>query len=149
MNRVWCRKYHYKVAKGGIVIPGTFYNDSYVDPTSISIRRSDDTGHKVVAFYGTVAEEYDQDGKEAALISLPRPKPWLFLLQTYKLAKMQRLREEFDRYAMTEYLLYPRAITLFINGTEYQHNYAYDHITEMQVLLDQVRTDALLEEIDD
>lgn len=148
MNRVWCRKYHYKVAKGGIVVPGTFYDDSHVDPTSISIKRGDDTEHKTVAFYGTVMEEYDENGKDIAILPLPRPKPWIFLLQTYKLEKMQKLREDFDRYAVTEYLLYPRAVTLFINGTEYQHDYVYDHITEVQVLLDQVRTDALLEEID-
>ena len=45
-------------------------------------------------------------------------------------------------------ILYPCKSILYINWKEYPFEYMKEHMMEMKVLFDQIRTDALLEEID-
>lgn len=45
-------------------------------------------------------------------------------------------------------ILYPYKSILYINWKEYPFEYIKEHMMEMKVLFDQIRTDALLEEID-
>lgn len=45
-------------------------------------------------------------------------------------------------------ILYPCRSTLYIDWKEYPFEYMKEHLMEMRVLFDQIRTDALLEEID-
>lgn len=43
---------------------------------------------------------------------------------------------------------FPYRVKLFINWREYEFEYMKEHIMDMKVLFDQIRTDTLLEEID-
>lgn len=43
----------------------------------------------------------------------------------------------------------PNYRALVVDGTEYDNRYAREHINDLRVLLDQIRTDTLLEKIDD
>lgn len=45
-------------------------------------------------------------------------------------------------------ILYPCRTTLYINWKEYPFEYMKEHLMDMKVLFDQIRTDTLLEEID-
>jgi len=45
-------------------------------------------------------------------------------------------------------ILYPCKSILYINWKEYPFEYLKEHLMDMKVLFDQIRTDALLEEID-
>lgn len=63
--------------------------------------------------------------------------------------EIQNLRIGRTRFAHgINTILYPCKSILYINWKEYPFEYMKEHMMEMRVLFDQIRTDALLEEID-
>ena len=63
--------------------------------------------------------------------------------------EIQNLRIGRTRFAHgINTILYPCKSILYINWKEYSFEYIKEHMMEMKVLFDQIRTDTLLEEID-
>lgn len=142
MHSVLVRSYKYRYGREGIV-PGTWYNDFLLDPKSVSLGCSEIAriDYDIVTVSGRVVLTRDQDGE----------------VRVFSLSEAREITDR-DRARYAERLLVlasPKTLTipcyraLVIDGTEYGNRYAREHINDLCVLLDRIRTDTLLEEIDD
>lgn len=150
MHSVLVRSYKYRYGMEGIV-PGTRYNDFLMDPKSVSLGRSEIAyaDYDIVTVSGRVLLTRDQDGEVRDCGSTVGP-------QVFSLSEAREITDR-DRARYAERLLAlasPTTLTipcyraLVIDGTEYGNRYAREHINELRVLLDRIRTDTLLEELD-
>ena len=150
MHSVLVRSYRYKYSREGIV-QGTRYNDFLMNPKSVSLGRSEiaRVDYDIVTVSGRVVLIRDQDGEVRDCGSTVGP-------QVFSLSEAREITDR-DRARYAERLLAlasPKTLTipcyraLVIDGTEYGNRYAREHINELRVLLDRIRTDTLLEELD-
>ena len=159
MHSVLVRNYRYKYSREGIV-PGTWYNDFLLDPCSVSLVHSEMNHDNmtvdlsaVLTVDGTVKRVQDQDGKEEYdNYSFRRTeKNWVFTMgEDREITDADRARyaEEFQECPYVNLINIHRYCTLIIDGTEYNNRYVRDHLNDLRVLLDRIRTDALLEDMD-
>ena len=151
MHSILVRNYRYKYSREGIV-PGTWYNDFLLDPKSVSLGHSEIArcvDYDIVTVSGRVLLTRDQDGEVRDCGSTVGP-------QVFSLSEAREITDR-DRAGYAERLMAlasPKTLTipcyraLVVDGTEYGNRYAREHINELRVLLDRIRTDALLEELD-
>ena len=151
MHSVLVRNYKYKYGREGI-IPGTWYNEFLLDPCSVSLDHFaiDPSIMKVNAI---VTGLQDQDGKavDGNWVSRRKKEYWLFTLdEDLEITDKERIKyaEQFRMSPSINLIIITRHSTLVIDGTEYDNQYVRDHLNDLRVLLDRIRTDALLEEID-
>lgn len=150
MHSVLVRSYKYRYGMEGIV-PGTRYNDFILDPKSVSLGRSEIAyvDYDIVTVSGRVALTRDQDGEVRNCGSTGK-------LRVFSLSEAReitdrdiaRYAERFRALASLETMTIPNYRALVVDGTEYDNRYAREHINDLRVLLDQIRTDTLLEKID-
>ena len=150
MHSVLIRNYKYRYNREGI-IPGTWYNDFLLDPRSVSLGRFA-IDSSIIKVNAVVTGLQDQDGKEdydESFKSDHRKEPWLFTLdEDIPVWTPEEITESFDKRISTNLLIIPRHSTLVIDGTEYNNRYVQDHLNDLRILLDRIRTDALLEDMD-
>lgn len=150
MHSVLVRSYKYRYGMEGIV-PGTRYNDFLLDPKSVSLGRSEivHVDYDIVTVSGRVMLIRDQDGEVRDCGSTVGPQVFS-LSEAMEITDRDRARyaERLLALASPETLTIPCYRALFIDGTEYGNRYAREHINELRVLLDRIRTDTLLEELD-
>lgn len=150
MHSVLVRSYKYRYGREGIV-PGTWYNDFLLDPKSVSLGRSEiaHVDYDIVTVSGRVVLIRDQDGEVRDCGGTVGP-------QVFSLSEARAITDR-DRARYAERLLAlasPKTLTipcyraLVIDGTEYNNQYVQDHLNDLRILLDQIRTDALLEDMD-
>lgn len=150
MHSVLVRSYKYRYGREGIV-PGTWYNDFLLDPKSVSLGRSEIAyvDYDIVTVSGRVVLTRDQDGEVRDCGSTVGP-------QVFSLSEYREITDR-DRARYAERLLAlasPKTLTiqcyraLVVDGTEYGNRYVQDHLNDLRVLLDQIRIDTLLEELD-
>lgn len=151
MHSVLVRNYRYKYSKEGLV-PGTWYNDFLLDPCSVSLGyfAMDPSIMKVNAI---VTGLYDQDGKvvDDSWVLRRKEEYWLFTLDEDREitdADRAKYEEQFQMSPHINYIVITRHSTLVIDGTEYNNQYVQDHLNDLRILLDQIRTDMLLEDMD-
>ena len=132
-------------------VQGTRYNDFLMNPKSVSLGRSEiaRVDYDIVTVSGRVLLIRGQDGEVRDCGSTVGP-------QVFSLSEAREITDR-DRARYAERLLAlasPKTLTipcyraLVIDGTEYGNRYARKHINELRVLLDRIRTDTLLEELD-
>ena len=102
---------------------------------------------------GTVMQEQDQDGKEEYDNYFFRrtEKNWVFTLgEDREITDIDRARyaEQFQMSPHINLISISRYCTLIIDGTEYNNQYVQDHLNDLRILLDQIRTNMLLEDMD-
>lgn len=149
MHSVLVRSYKYRYGREGIV-PGTWYNEFLLDPKSVSL------GHfaidpSIMKVNAIVIGLQDQDGKavDDNWVSRRKGESWLFTLdEDIPVWTPEEITESFDKRTSTNLLIIPRHSTLIIDSTEYNNQYVQDHLNDLRVLLDRIRTDALLEDMD-
>lgn len=150
MHSVLVRSYKYRYGREGIV-PGTRYNDFLLDPKSVSLGRSEiaHVDYDIVTVSGRVLLIRDQDGEVRDCGSTVGP-------QVFSLSEAREITDR-DRARYAERLLAlasPKTLTipcyraLVVDGTEYGNRYVQDHLNDLRVHLDRIRTDTLLEELD-
>lgn len=151
MHSVLVRNYKYKYGREGI-IPGTWYNEFLLDPCSVSLDHFaiDPNIMKVNAI---VTGLQDQDGKavDDNWVSRGKKEYWLFTLdEDLEITDKERIKyaEQFRMSPSINLIIITRHSTLVIDGMEYDNQYVQNHLNDLRVLLDRIRTDALLEEID-
>lgn len=151
MHSVLVRNYKYKYSREG-VIPGSWYLEFLLDPCSVSLGRfaMDPSIMKVNAI---VTGLQDQDGKtvDDNWVSRRKKEYWLFTLDEDKeITDIDRARytEQFQVSPHVNLIVITRHSTLVIDGTEYNNQYVQDHLNDLRILLDQIRTDMLLEDMD-
>lgn len=151
MHSVLVRNYRYKYSREGI-IPGPWYNDFLLDPCSVSLDHFaiDPSIMKVNAI---VTGLQDQDGKEVDdnWVSRRKKEYWLFTLdEDREITDKERIKyaEQFRMSPSINLIIITRHSTLIIDGTEYNNQYVQDHLNDLRILLDQIRTDILLEDMD-
>lgn len=147
MHSVLVRSCRYRYGMEGIV-PGTRYNDFLLDPKSVSLGRSEIAriDYDIVTVSGRVLLTRDQDGEVRDCGSTG--ELWVFSLSEVREIKYRGYAERLLALASPKTLTVPCYRALVIDGTEYGNRYAREHINELRVLLDRIRTDTLLEEID-
>ena len=151
MHSVLVRNYKYKYGREGI-IPGTWYNEFLLDPCSVSL------GHfaidpSIMKVNAIVTGLQDQDGKavDDNWISRSKKECWLFTLdEDREITDKERIKyvEQFRMSPSINLIIITRHSTLVIDGMEYDNRYAREHINDLRVLFDRIRTDTLLEELD-
>ena len=148
MHSVLVRSYKYKYSREGIV-PGTYYNDFLLDPCSVSLGYFA-MDYEIMTVTAFVTELHDQDGVvDDSWVPRRKGEYLLFTLdEDIPVWTPEEITESFDKRISTNLLIIPRHSTLIIDGTEYGNRYAREHINELRILLDRIRTDTLLEEID-
>ena len=150
MHSVLVRNYKYRYNREGI-IPGTWYNDFFLDPRSVSLGRFA-IDSSIIKINAVVTGLQDQDGKEdydESFKSDHRKEPWLFTLdEDIPAWTPEKIKESFIMYPGSNFLLATRRNTLIIDGTEYNNQYVQDHLNDLRILLDRIRTDMLLEDMD-
>ena len=151
MHNVLVRNYRYKYGREGI-IPGTWYLDFLLDPCSISLDHFVMNRNNMV-IDGMVKRVQDQDGIEEYDNYFFRrtEKNWVFTMgEDHEITDFDRARyeEEFQMSPNITHIQVYRYCTLIIDGMEYNNQYVQDHLNDLRILLDQIRTDMLLEEID-
>ena len=151
MHSVLVRNYRYKYSREGIV-PGTWYLEFLLDPCSVSLVHSE-MNHDNMTVDGTVKRVQDQDGKEEYdNYSFRRTeKNWVFMMgEDREITDADRARytKEFQMSPYLNLINICRYCTVIIDGTEYNSRYVQDHLNDLRVLLDWIRTDALLEDMD-
>ena len=151
MHSVLVRNYRYKYSREGI-IPGTWYHDFLLDPCSISLGyfTMDPSIMKVNAI---VTGLHNQDGKvvDDSWVLRRKEESWLFTLdEDRELTDVDRARyeEQFQISPHVNSIDIARYSTLVIDGTEYNNQYVREHLNDLRILLDQIRTDTLLEDMD-
>jgi len=151
MHSVLVRNYRYKYSREGI-IPGSWYHEFLLDPCSVSLGyfAMDPSIMKVNAI---VTELHDQDGKvvDDSWVLRRKGESWLFTLDEDRaITDVERARyaKQFRISPTVKYINITRHSTLIIDGTEYNNQYVRDHLNDLRILLDQVRTDMLLEDMD-
>lgn len=147
MHSVLVRSYKYRYGREGIV-PGTWYNDFLLDPKSVSLGRSEIAriDYDIVTVSGRVVLTRDQDGEVRDCGSTGGLQ--VFSLSEAREIKYRGYAERLLALASPKTPTVPCYRALVVDGTEYGNRYAREHINELRVLLDRIRTDALLEEID-
>lgn len=150
MHSVLVRSYRYKYSREG-VIPGSWYLEFLLDPCSIYLEHFV-MNHNIMTVDGTVTRVQDQDGKEEYDNYFFRrtEKSWVFTLgKDREITDIDRARyaEQFRESPDVNLINIHRYCTLIIDGTEYNNQYVQDHLTDLRILLDRIRTDTLLEEI--
>lgn len=150
MHSVLVRNYRYKYSREGI-IPGTWYIDFLLDPCSVSLGRSEigPPDYDIVTVSARIVMKQYQDGKVEYYGSTEERR-------VFRLGKDREITDrDHARYvercrAITSLgtLVIPRYRALIIDGTEYNNRYVRDHLNDLRVFLDRIRTDAPLEEID-
>jgi hypothetical protein len=100
-----------------------------------------------------VTELHDQDGKvvDDSWVLRRKGESWLFTLDEDRaITDVERARyaKQFRISPTVKYINITRYSTLIIDGTEYNNQYVRDHLNDLRILLDQVRTDMLLEDMD-
>ena len=151
MHSVLVRSYKYKYSREGVV-PGTWYHEFLLDPCSVSLDHFV-MNRNTMTVDGTVMQEQDQDGKEEYDNYFFRrtEKSWVFTLgEDREITDIDRVRyaEQFQISPQINLITISRYCTLIIDGTEYNNQYVQDHLNDLRVLLDQIRTDMLLEDMD-
>ena len=151
MHSVLVRSYKYKYRREGVV-PGTWYHEFLLDPCSVSLDHFV-MNRNTMTVDGTVMQEQDQDGKEEYDNYFFRrtEKNWVFTLgEDREITDIDRARyaEQFQMSPHINLITISRYCTLIIDGTEYNNQYVQDHLNDLRVLLDQIRTDMLLEDMD-
>ncbi len=150
MRSVLVRSYKYRYGMEGFV-PGTRYNDFLMDPKSVSLGRSEiaHVDYDIVTVSGRVVLIRGQDGEVRDCGSTVGPKVFS-LSEAREITDRDRARyaERLLALASPKTLTIPCYRALVIDGTEYGNRYAREHINELRVLLDRIRTDTLLEELD-
>ena len=150
MHSVLVRSYKYRYGREGIV-PGTWYNDFLLDPKSVSLGRSEIAriDYDIVTISGRVVLTRDQDGEVRDCGSTVGLQVFT-MDEDMEITDVDRARytKEFQMSPYLNLINICRYCTMIIDGTEYGNRYAREHINELRVLLDQIRTDALLEELD-
>lgn len=151
MHSVLVRNYRYKYGREGI-IPGTWYNEFLLDPCSVSL------GHfaidpSIMKVNAIVTGLQDQDGKavDDNWVSRRKKEYLLFTLdKDREITDKERIKyvEQFRMSPSINLIIITRHSTLVIDGMEYNNQYVQDHLNDLRILLDQIRTDALLEELD-
>lgn len=152
MHSVLIRNYKYKYSREGI-IPGSWYNDFLLDPCSVSL------GHfaidpNIMKVNAIVTGLQDQDGKEEYDDEFfksyyDKKISWLFTLdEDIPVWTPEKIKESFITHSGSNVLIVTRHSTLIIDGTEYNNQYVQDHLNDLRILLDQIRTDMLLEDMD-
>lgn len=147
MREVLIRSYKYRYGMEGIV-PGTRYNDFLLDPESVSLGRSEiaRVDYDIVTVSGRVLLTRDQDGEVSDCGSTVELR--VFSLSEAREIKYRGYAERLLALASPKTLTIPCYRALVIDGTEYGNRYAREHINDLRVLLDRIRTDALLEDMD-
>ena len=147
MHSVLVRSYKYRYGMEGIV-PGTRYNDFLLDPKSVSLGRSEIAyaDYDIVTVSGRVLLTRDQDGEVSDCGSTGELR--VFSLSEVREIKYRGYAERLLALASPETLTIPCYRALVIDGAEYNNRYVRDHLNDLRVLLDRIRTDTLLEELD-
>ena len=149
MHSVLVRNYRYKYSREGVV-PGTWYLDFLLDPRSVSLDHFVMNHNKMIVD-GTVTRVQDQDGKEGCLIYISlHTVNWVFTMgEDREITDVDRARyaEEFQESPHVNLINIYRYCTLIIDGTEYNNQYVQDHLNDLRILLSQIRTDTLLEDL--
>lgn len=150
MHSVLVRRYKYKYSREGI-IPGTWYNDYILDSCSVSLGHFA-MDHNTMTVKAVVTRIQEQDGKECVDYYRHHNMDefWLFTMDEDKeITDVDRNRyaEQFRISPGVNIILIQRHCTLVIDGTEYNNQYVRDHLNDLRILLDQVRTDMLLEDM--
>ena len=150
MHSVLVRSYKYRYGREGIV-PGTWYNDFLLDPKSVSLGRSEIAriDYDIVTVSGRVVLTRDQDGEVHSCGSTGGLQVFT-MGEDMEITDVDRARytEEFQMSPYLNIINICRYCTVIIDGTEYGNWYAREHINDLRVLLDRIRTDTLLEELD-
>ena len=148
MHSVLVRNYRYKYSREGIV-PGTWYLEFLLDPCSVSLGRFA-MDYEIMTATAFVTELHDQDGVvDDSWVPRRKEEYWLFTLdEDIPVWTSEEITESFDKRISTNLLIIPRHSTLVIDGTEYNNRYVQDHLNDLRVLLDRIRTDMLLEDMD-
>lgn len=151
MHSVLVRSYRYKYGRDGI-IPGTWYLEFLLEPCSVSLDHFEMNYNKMIVV-GTVRRVQDQDGKKEYDNYFFRrtEKNWVFTMgEDREITDMDRAiyAEEFQWSPCLNIINIRRYCTVIIDGTEYNNQYVQDHLDDLRILLDQIRTDTLLEELD-
>ena len=148
MHSVLVRNYRYKYSREGIV-PGTWYLEFLLDPCSVSLGYFA-MDYEIMTVTAFVTELHDQDGVvDDSWVPRRKGEYWLFTLdEDIPVWTPEEITESFDKRISTNLLIIPRHSTLVIDGTEYNNRYVRDHLNDLRVLLDRIRTDALLEDMD-
>ena len=151
MHSVLVRRYKYKYSREGI-IPGTWYNDYILDPCSVSLGHFA-MDHNTMTVKAIVTRIQEQDGKECDDYYRHHNMDefWLFTLdEDREITDKERIKyaEQFRMSPSINLIIITRHSTLVIDGTEYNNQYVQDHLNDLRILLDQVRTDTLLEDMD-
>ena len=63
-------------------------------------------------------------------------------------ADRARYTKEFQMSPYLNLINICRYCTVIIDGTEYNNQYVQDHLNDLRILLDRIRTDVLLEDMD-
>ena len=150
MHSVLVRSYKYRYGREGIV-QGTWYNDFLMDPKSVSLGRSEiaRVDYDIVTVSGRVLLTRDQDGEVRDCGSTVGPRVFsLSEAREITDRDLARYAERLLALASPKTLTIPRYRALVIDGTEYNNRYVRDHLNDLRVLLDRIRTDTLLEELD-
>ena len=148
MHSVLVRNYRYKYSREGIV-PGTWYNDFLLDPCSVSLGYFA-MDYEIMTVTAFVTELHDQDGVvDDSWVLRRKGEYWLFTLdEDIPVWTPEKIKESFIMHPGSNFLLATRRNTLIIDGTEYNNRYVQDHLNDLRVLLDRIRTDMLLEDMD-
>lgn len=150
MHSVLVRSYKYRYGREGIV-PGTWYNDFLLDPKSVSLERSKiaRVDYDSVTVSGRVVLIRDQDGEVRDYGSTGGLQVFT-MGEDMEITDVDRARytEEFQMSPYLNIINICHYYTVIIDGTEYGNRYAREHINDLRVLLDRIRTDTLLEELD-
>lgn len=157
MYNVTVEMYDYKCRWDGIK-PELSFSSHTLDPKSVAIEMEEYnyTDHRVhisnqsIIIKGRVQtwKGYDPFRKVGDKVQL--------YISRYLEPPPNMYREEINnlRVGKTRFahgintILYPCRSTLYINWREFPFEYMKEHLMEMKALFDQIRTDALLEEID-
>lgn len=150
MHSVLVRSYRYKYGRDGI-IPGTWYLEFLLEPCSVSLERSKiaRVDYDIVTVSGRVLLKRDQDGEVHGYGNTGELR--VFTLDDDKeITERERTRytEKFQMIPCLNIINIRRYCTVIIDGTEYNNQYVQDHLDDLRILLDQIRTDTLLEELD-
>lgn len=157
MHNVTVEMYDYKCGWDGIK-PDLSFTSHTLDPKSVTIGMEDHISkdHSVVISNQSIVikgriqtwKGYDPLRKVGDKVRLYigryiEPPPGVYR------EEIQNLHIGRTRFAHgINTILYPCKNILYINWKEYPFEYIKEHMMEMKVLFDQIRTDALLEEID-
>lgn len=159
MHSVLVRSYKYRYGREGIV-QGTWYNDFLLDPKSVTIDtetydlkdHSIQMSNQSIVVRGRIRSWKGGDPNplhkvgDRVKIDIGRylePPPGMY---REELDNLRIGKSRFARRINT--VLYLCKSILYIDWKEYLFEYLKEHLMEMKMLFDRIRTDTLLEELD-